>query len=75
MDEMIFGFFIHGYYYIMVLIFIGVIVWFVMPPFLSGRIKKKGDRKAMTLLCKIVGGAMAVWGAVSEILSLINQTA
>jgi hypothetical protein len=61
-------------FYIMIQIIIGVIVWLVLPPFLSGRIKKKGDRKAMSILCKIMGGAIIGWGIISVITNLANQT-
>lgn len=58
----------------MIQIIIGLIVWFVLPPFFAGRIKKKGDKKAMTLLCKIIGGTIVGWGVISSIINIVNKT-
>ena len=40
----------------------GIIVWAVLPILLTSRIKRKSDRKAVTLICKILGAFLVLWG-------------
>ena len=35
-------------------IILSLILWFVAPIFLDGRIKKKSDKKALIMLCRIL---------------------
>ena len=35
-------------------IILSLILWFVAPIFLEGRVKKKSDKKALFLLCRIL---------------------
>ena len=34
----------------------------VLPILLTSRIKRKSDRKAVTLICKILGAFLVLWG-------------
>lgn len=45
----------------MISIILGIIVWAVLPILLTSRIKRKSDRKA-TLICKILGAFLVLWG-------------
>ena len=36
-------------------IIIGLCIWFVVPILLEGHIKKKNNKKAMKMTCKIIG--------------------
>jgi len=46
----------------MISIILGIIVWAVLPILLTSRIKRKSDRKAITLICKILGAFLVLWG-------------
>lgn len=46
----------------MISIILGIIAWTVLPILLISRIKRKNDRKAVTLLCRIVGSFLVLWG-------------
>lgn len=63
----------HVFFDTMIQIIIGLIIWLALPHFFAGRIKRKGDRQAMGMLCKIIGGAIVGWGIVSLIINLVNQ--
>lgn len=39
-----------------------------LPLFIEGRVKRKHDRKAIRTACRIVGGAIVVWGVFSYII-------
>lgn len=43
-------------------IILGLAIWIALPQFLNSRIKNKSDRKAVAVLCKIVGIAISVYG-------------
>lgn len=45
-----------------IIILLGVIVWFVLPLFLIGKVKKKSDKKAFAMLCKVIGLFLIAWG-------------
>lgn len=49
-------------------IIIGLAIWIALPQFLNSRIKNKSDRKAVAVLCKIVGIAICVYGIYNHIL-------
>lgn len=38
----------------LIYIILTVILWLVLPIFINGRIKKKHDRKALIMLCRIL---------------------
>lgn len=46
----------------MISIILGIIVWAVLPILLTSRIKRKSDRKAVTLICNILGAFLVLWG-------------
>lgn len=39
-------------------IIISLILWFVVPLLIDGRVKRKSDRKAYKILCKIIAVAI-----------------
>lgn len=50
-----------------VTIIISLILWFVVPLLIDGRVKRKSDRKAYRILCRIIAVAIlvvAVFGSV-----------
>ena len=50
-----------------VTIIIGLILWFVVPLLIDGRVKRKSDSKAYKILCRIVAAALiigAIWGLI-----------
>lgn len=57
----------------MIQIIIGLILWLALPSFLAGRVKKKGDRKAIALVCKIIGGTIVLWGIITMITGWVHQ--
>ena len=42
-------------------IIIGLCIWFVVPILLEGRIKGKNNKKALKMVCKIVGVVIICW--------------
>ena len=52
----------------MIRIIVGIIVIVVAPVFFSRWIKKKTDRKAFALLCRILGTALVVWGLIGMLM-------
>ena len=55
----------------MISIILGIIVWAVLPILLTSRIKRKSDRKAVTLICKILGAFLVLWGLYNLIFKYI----
>lgn len=51
---------------------IGAAVWLVLPAFLDGVIKKKSNRKAAAILCKIVGIAIIAIAVIDLISDLFQ---
>ena len=43
-----------------VTIIISLILWFVVPLLIDGRVKRKSDRKAYRILCRIIAVAILV---------------
>lgn len=41
-------------------VIISLILWFVVPLLIDGRVKRKSDRKAYRLLCRIIAIAILV---------------
>lgn len=50
-------------------IIIGLCIWFVVPILLEGRIKRKNNRKALGMVCKIVGVVIICWTIYNHIIS------
>lgn len=48
---------------------IAVLLWFVAPLFIAGHVKKRSDKKAYVLLCKIIA-VVFVMVALSKLLRL-----
>lgn len=46
---------------------IGLSIWFVVPILLDGRIKRKNNKKALRLFCKIVGAIIIIWAILNYI--------
>ncbi len=42
------------YFFMIVSIIIAIILWFVAPLLIDGHVKRKSDKKAYKLLCKIL---------------------
>jgi len=53
-------------------IIIGLIILFVVPYFITGHVKKKSDRKAYIMLCRIIGIAILVIATWNFIISMFN---
>lgn len=52
---------IHSTYKMIITIIIGLCIWFVVPILLQSRIKKKNNKKALRMLCRILGAVIIVW--------------
>lgn len=51
---------------------IGAAVWLVLPAFLDGIIKKKSNRKAAAMLCKIIGIVIIVLAVIDLVSGLFE---
>ena len=49
-------------------IILSLILWFVAPIFLEGRIKKKMDKKALVMLCRILAVVLIALAIFRELL-------
>ena len=49
-------------------IILSLILWFVTPIFLEGRIKKKTDKKALVMLCRILAVVLIALAIFRELL-------
>lgn len=47
-------------------IIIALCIWFVVPILLEGHIKKKNNKKAMKMACKIIGAVILCWTIISH---------
>ena len=47
------------------LIIIGLCIWFVVPILLNGHVKGKNNKKALKMTCKIIGVVIIVWAIVN----------
>lgn len=54
----------------MIILIIGLIIWLALPIFFKGKLKKN-NYKAMTMVCKIIGIVIVVWGMVEYIRVLL----
>lgn len=52
----------------MIRIVIGLCIMLALPLFIEGRVRRKHDRKAIRTVCRIIGGAIVLWGIVSYII-------
>jgi Co/Zn/Cd efflux system component len=48
------------------LIIIGLCIWFVVPIMLNGHVKRKNNKKALSMTCKIIGAVIIVWAIISN---------
>lgn len=55
-----------------VAIIIGLVVWFVVPILTDGTLKKKAHKKAVSMLCRIVGIAIIVT-SIAEYLTVLSN--
>ena len=53
-------------------IIIGLIVWLVVPILTNDSLKKKSHKKAVALLCRIIGIAIIIISVVNYLTSLIS---
>lgn len=60
------------YYCVMsvITIIIGLIIWFVVPILANDKIRKKSHKKAIAMLCRIVGIAVIVVSVTNYIFSI-----
>lgn len=50
-------------------IVIGLIIWLVIPLFFESKLRrKKGRKKAIAMLCKIIGIAIIIWAVIQQLL-------
>lgn len=53
-------------------IIIGLVIWLVIPILTNGSIKKKSHRKAIAMLCRIVGIAIIIISVANYLISLFS---
>lgn len=49
-------------------IIIGLCIWFVVPLLLEDRVKGKNNKKALRMICKIVGAVIICWAIFNYII-------
>jgi len=49
-------------------IIIGLCIWFVVPILLEGQIKKKKNKKALSMLCRIIGLVIIAYALIHYLL-------
>ncbi len=49
-------------------IVVGLCIWFVVPILLEGSIKRKNNKKALRMACKIIGVVIIVWAIISYLI-------
>lgn len=49
-------------------IIIGLCIWFVVPILLEGHIKGKNNKKALRMVCKIIGVVIICWTIYNHII-------
>lgn len=54
-------------------IVLGLAIWFVVPILTNSSLKKKAHKKAMAMLCRIVGIAIIAMSIISYIVSVVSQ--
>ncbi len=47
---------------------IGLCIWFVVPILLEGRVKRKNNKKALKMACKIIGAVIICWTIFNHII-------
>lgn len=52
-------------------IVIGLIIWLALPLFFKSKLKK-GQYKAVSVICKIIGLALIVWTVINQIKVFIS---
>lgn len=55
-----------------VAIIIGLVIWFVIPILTNDAFKKKAHKKAIAMLCRILGIAIIAMSVINYIISLIS---
>ena len=55
-----------------ILIIIGLLIWIVLPNFISGSKKNKSKRQK-TLLCKVIGWLLIFWGTYNALSILLGN--
>lgn len=60
------------YYFVMsvITIIIGLIIWFVVPILANDKVRKKSHKKAIAMLCRIIGIAVIVVSVTNYIFSI-----
>ena len=53
-------------------IILGIIIWFVVPILTNDAIKKKAYKKAVAMLCQIIGITIIVMSIINYIMSLFS---
>lgn len=53
-------------------IIIGLVIWLVIPILTNDSIKKKSQRKAIAMLCRIVGIAIVIISVANYLISLFS---
>jgi len=49
-------------------IIIGLCIWFVVPILLEDQIKKKNNKKALRMICLIIGAVIIIWTIINHII-------
>ncbi len=55
-----------------IIIIFGLIIWFVVPILTNDAIKKKAHKKAVAMLCRIVGITIIAMSIINYIMSLFS---
>ncbi len=50
---------------------LGLCIWFVVPILLEGQIRKKRNRKALKMLCRIMGVIIIAWAIINYIIDSV----
>jgi predicted permease len=52
-------------------VILGLCIWFVIPILFEGQIKKKNNRKALKMFCRILGVVIIAWSVFNFILNSV----
>ena len=52
-------------------VIIGLCIWFVIPILLEGKIKKKKNKNALKMLCRIVGVVIIIWAFLNHVINSV----
>jgi len=52
-------------------IIIGLCIWFVVPILLEGQIKRKNNKKALRMFCRIIGAVIIVWAIINHTINIL----